>query len=123
MSNKIKEGLLVISALVLLSITFKISWPLIQTKKTVTGKPPTVGSLRVISVEELKGYDGTYENRPIYLAYEGLVYNVTEGKEYYKPGGIYHYLVGRDATIELNIAGGGIIKTKYRVVGKLGDLF
>lgn len=118
MSNKIKEALLIIGALILVVMTFKMGWPLIRPKKTVIEKP-----LKVISMEELKGYDGTYENRPIYLAYEGLIYNVTGGKEYYKPGGVYHYLAGKDATTELDFAGGGIIKAKYKVVGKLGGLF
>lgn len=71
------------------------------------------------TVEELKQYDGTDENKPIYLAYNGDVYDVTPGKDYYNSQGVYHYLAGRDSTTELNFAGGGIIKVKYKIVGHL----
>lgn len=74
---------------------------------------------KAYTTEELKQYEGTDENKPIYLAYNGDVYDVTLGKEYYNSQGVYHYLAGRDCTAELNFAGGGIIKTKYKIVGHL----
>lgn len=73
----------------------------------------------VFNAEELSKYKGTKENNPIYLAFEGCVYDVTEGKDkFYGPDMEYNYLTGVDATSELHIAGGGIIKSKYKIVGK-----
>jgi predicted heme/steroid binding protein len=74
---------------------------------------------KAFTAEELKQYNGTDENKPIYLAYNGDVYDVTAGKEYYNSQGVYHYLAGRDCTAELNFAGGGIIKAKYQIIGFL----
>lgn len=74
---------------------------------------------RMFTTSELSDFNGTKPDKPIYLAYEGLVYDVTPGYKYYATGGIYHFLAGRDATADLHIAGGDIIKRKYRVVGML----
>ncbi|MBI2465181.1 cytochrome b5 domain-containing protein [Candidatus Shapirobacteria bacterium] len=116
MSEIIKKILLVGATLILILATVRMGRLLQKPKRVVVNN-----LTRIIYVEELKGYDGTVENRPIYLAYEGYVYNVTDGKEYYQPGGVYHSLAGRDATKELNIAGGSIIKRKYPIVGKLSQ--
>lgn len=78
-------------------------------------------NLKTFTLTQLKEFDGTDESKPIYLAMDGYVYDVTAGKEYYKVGGVYHYLAGKDSTNELNIAGGGIIKTKYKIIGRLVD--
>jgi len=116
MSEVVKKILLIGATLILVLASARMVRLLQKPKR------PIVNNLtRIIRVEELKGYNGTVENRPIYLAYEGYVYNVTEGKEYYKPGGVYHSLAGKDSTKELNIAGGSLIKKKYPIVGKLGE--
>lgn len=73
----------------------------------------------VFSEEELGQFDGTDPNKPIYIGMNGLVYNVTDGREFYVPGGPYHDLAGRDSSVELNSAGGEIVKRKYPVVGSL----
>jgi len=71
---------------------------------------------------ELKKYDGTDLNRPILLALDGLVYDVSAGgDDYYKPGQSYHYLVGVDSSRYLHIFGEGLIKKKYRVVGRYAE--
>ncbi|KIK65725.1 hypothetical protein GYMLUDRAFT_39234 [Collybiopsis luxurians FD-317 M1] len=44
----------------------------------------------------LSNYDGSDPNKPIYLAIDGDVYDVTKGKAYH-PGGPYHILTGIDA--------------------------
>lgn len=72
-----------------------------------------------LTIDQLKLYDGTDTSKPIYLAYQGNIYDVTAGKSYYEPGGTYHWLTGRDATSDLNLVGGEIIKRKYPVVGKI----
>jgi len=74
---------------------------------------------KTFTLEELKKYDGTNPNLPIYLALDGLVYDVTAGKKFYAPGGAYHSLAGKDSSALLHIAGGDIIKKKYPAVGKL----
>lgn len=71
------------------------------------------------SLSELSKYDGTDTSKPIYIGYEGRVYDVSAGRDYYQPGGTYHSLAGKDSTIELNQFGGDIIKQKYPVVGTL----
>ncbi len=90
---------------------------------TTTPKPEEVitanetAELPVFTKESLARYDGTDASLPIYLAFEGNVYDVTEGKRFYEPGGAYDFLAGTDGTTMLRIAGGGIIKKKYPVVG------
>lgn len=74
-------------------------------------------SVRIFSPAELKAFDGSDPRKPIYLAFEGNVYDVTRGRTYYQPGGRYHELAGTDATRLLHIAGGAIIRKKYPVIG------
>jgi len=73
---------------------------------------------QTFTAKDLKKYDGTDPSLPIYIAMNGLVYDVTAGKEFYQTGGSYHYLAGRDSSDELNMVGGGIIKAKYPIVGR-----
>lgn len=74
---------------------------------------------QTFTAQQLAAYNGNDPQKPIYLALDGLVYDVTPGAKYYKPGGSYHALAGRDASDQLHIAGGAIIKSKYPVVGIL----
>lgn len=69
------------------------------------------------SASSLAIFDGTDEAQPIYIALEGKVYDVTEGKKFYAVGGMYHFLAGTDGTTLLKVMGGDIIKKKYPVVG------
>lgn len=83
-------------------------------ESTVSAKP-----MESFSLEKLKEFDGI-RNPKIYLGLDCLVYDVTAGKDkYYGEGKPYHYLVGRDASAQLKIFGGDIIKNKYQVVGVL----
>ena len=77
------------------------------------------GVLPTMKASELKAYDGTRPGQPIYIGFEGLVYDVTAGKKYYQTGGSYHFLAGKDSTADLRVVGGSIIKQKYPVVAKL----
>lgn len=47
---------------------------------------------------ELKIFDGRDKELPIYLAYLGVVYDVTRGQRHYGPGGSYSFFSGVDAT-------------------------
>ena len=111
----LKIGLLTTATIVLLMVTMAMIRTVINHPKFDQADT----GLKVISRVELKKYDGSNDLLPIYIGYEGKVYDVSEGKEYYKTGGVYHYLTGKDSTFELNIAGGAIIKRKYPVVGRL----
>ncbi len=76
-------------------------------------------NLESFTPDELVYYNGTNPERPIYLGLDGLVYDVTIGQEYYKLGGKYHALAGRDASLELHLVGAGIVRRKYPVIGYL----
>ena len=91
-----------------------------KTSASTANNPPTTQIPSVmLTIAELTKYDGTDPTKPIYIAFEGLVYDVTTGKSFYAPGGTYHWLAGKDSTKDLALIGGDIIKRKYPVVGKL----
>lgn len=74
--------------------------------------------LPVFSIDLLKEFDGSDPTKPIYIGYEGNVYDVSSGRDsFYGHGEVYNYLTGKDSTTELNIAGGSIIKSKYQIIG------
>ncbi|EJD01291.1 cytochrome b5 [Fomitiporia mediterranea MF3/22] len=52
---------------------------------------------RLFSEEGLSKFDGTDKTKPIYLAIDGIVYDVTEGRRTYGPGGSYNFMAGHDA--------------------------
>lgn len=82
-------------------------------------KPVYPSSLPQFSREELQTFDGSDPRKPIYLALDGLVYDVTPGKEFYQVGGAYHWLAGKDSSGPLHLVGGSTIKRKYQVIGTL----
>lgn len=84
-----------------------------------TSTPEIQTITRTFTLEELAQYNGTDSEKPIYLALNGLVYDVSGGREYYETGGSYHWLAGKDSSKDLNLIGGDIIKRKYPVIGKL----
>ncbi|KAL5396022.1 hypothetical protein PMIN06_000710 [Paraphaeosphaeria minitans] len=47
--------------------------------------------------EQLQAYDGTDPSKPIYLAINGTIYDVSISPATYGPGGSYHFFAGRDA--------------------------
>lgn len=98
------------------TVIFSLKYPAKNAK--VLGATTNANN-RVFTVQELKKYNGVNPNLPIYLALDGNVYDVTVGKDYYKAGGPYHSLAGKDSSSELHLAGGSIIKRKYKIVGKL----
>ncbi|RWS24746.1 neuferricin-like protein [Leptotrombidium deliense] len=48
--------------------------------------------------EELKEYDGGDGSPGLYLAYLGIVYDVSKGKQHYGPGGGYAFFAGKDGS-------------------------
>ena len=79
--------------------------------------PRTPDNLPTYTSASLAAYNGERNDLPIYVALDGYVYDVTAGKSYYLPGGTYHSIAGKDASGELHLFGGNIIKEKYPVVG------
>lgn len=79
----------------------------------------SASNLKKFSTAQLAKYNGVDPTLPIYIGLDGFVYDVTKGKDFYKVGGPYHDLAGRDASSELHLVGGGIIKRKYPIVGRL----
>ncbi|KAG9557886.1 cytochrome b5, partial [Aureobasidium melanogenum] len=65
-------------------------------------KPAVVASwLRgplYLTDEELKAYDGSDASKPVYIALNGTIYDVSAGRHVYGPGGSYNFFAGRDAT-------------------------
>lgn len=51
-----------------------------------------------LTPEELALYDGSDETKPIYLAINGTIFDVSAGRNTYGPGGSYSVFAGRDAT-------------------------
>ncbi|KAF2203459.1 cytochrome b5 [Delitschia confertaspora ATCC 74209] len=47
--------------------------------------------------EQLKEYDGSVPGKPIYLALNGTIYDVSASPKTYGPGGSYHFFAGHDA--------------------------
>ncbi|KAF2657659.1 hypothetical protein K491DRAFT_690904 [Lophiostoma macrostomum CBS 122681] len=47
--------------------------------------------------DQLLTYDGTDPTKPIYLALNGTIYDVSANPTTYGPGGSYHFFAGRDA--------------------------
>ena len=48
---------------------------------------------------ELKEYNGSTEEIPIYISINNKIYDVSSNRKRYQPGGSYHCFVGKDATL------------------------
>ncbi|KAG8955580.1 hypothetical protein FRC04_007571 [Tulasnella sp. 424] len=55
------------------------------------------GTQKMYTESMLAKYDGTDPEKPVLLAIDGIVYDVSEGRRTYGPGGSYHQFAGRDA--------------------------
>lgn len=52
----------------------------------------------LLTPEQLSLFNGTDPQKPIYLAINGSIFDVSEGRRTYGPGGSYSVFAGRDAT-------------------------
>ncbi|KAJ8448699.1 hypothetical protein Cgig2_010586 [Carnegiea gigantea] len=59
--------------------------------------PPPV-QVGEISEEELKQYDGSDPTKPLLMAIKGQIYDVSQGRMFYGPGGPYALFAGKDAS-------------------------
>lgn len=58
---------------------------------------PTQNRPVYLTDAELLAYDGTDPKKPIYLALNGTIYDVSSSPGTYGPGGSYHFFAGHDA--------------------------
>ncbi|XP_037604460.1 neuferricin [Sebastes umbrosus] len=56
-------------------------------------------SVRLLSRLELSLYDGEEGSKGLYLAILGQVFDVQKGHKHYGPGGAYHCMAGKDASL------------------------
>lgn len=59
---------------------------------------PASKPVRLFTEEELRKYDGSEDDQPIYMAVKGVVFDVSKGKEFYGKDAPYNALVGKDST-------------------------
>ncbi|XP_010545930.1 PREDICTED: membrane steroid-binding protein 2-like [Tarenaya hassleriana] len=59
--------------------------------------PPPV-QLGEVSEEELKQYDGSDPKKPLLMAIKGQIYDVSQSRMFYGPGGPYALFAGKDAS-------------------------
>ncbi|XP_058082560.1 membrane steroid-binding protein 1-like [Magnolia sinica] len=59
--------------------------------------PPPV-QLGEITQEELKVYDGSDPKKPLLMAIKGQIYDVSQSRMFYGPGGPYALFTGKDAS-------------------------
>lgn len=56
-------------------------------------------SVRLLTRNELLKYDGSEGSEGLYLAVVGQVFDVIKGHKHYGPGGAYHFMAGKDASL------------------------
>ena len=61
-------------------------------------RPPSQRGPVYLTTEELSAYNGEDPEKPVYLAINGTVYDVSNGRHIYGPGGSYSFFAGRDAS-------------------------
>ncbi|KAJ6830565.1 membrane steroid-binding protein 1-like [Iris pallida] len=66
-------------------------------RKEAEPLPPPV-QLGEVSEEELRAYDGSDPNKPLLMAIKGQIYDVTQSRMFYGPGGPYASFAGKDAS-------------------------
>ena len=113
---------LLVSSLVILTIF--ASWMTVNYQKNLrmsnNNQHLVSGSnLPIMKEADLKKYNGSDNNLPIYIGLNGLVYDVSSGRDFYKTEGPYHYLAGKDSSVELNLFNPKIITDKYKSVAVL----
>ncbi|XP_040006735.1 neuferricin [Xiphias gladius] len=55
--------------------------------------------VRLLSRHELSLYDGEDGSKGLYLAIMGQIFDVHKGHKHYGPGGAYHFMAGKDASL------------------------
>lgn len=69
--------------------------------ETQTAPPPPVPEpvqVGEITEEELRQYDGSDPEKPLLMAVKGQIYDVSQSRMFYGPGGAYELFAGKDAS-------------------------
>ena len=119
MKFKNRNKIIAWSAIFVLFFSATLFWTISQSRAIDSKTVNSQESLKILTLEYIKEFNGTDDTKPIYIGMNGLVYDVSAGREFYKADGPYHYLAGKDSSTELNLVGGSIIKRKYPVIGRL----
>lgn len=73
-----------------------------HTTATPSSAPPPVQASSVghtdLTDAELRAFDGSDPEKPLYVAIQGRIFDVSSGRNFYGPGGHYGHFAGRDAT-------------------------
>ncbi|KAL2324517.1 hypothetical protein Fmac_023575 [Flemingia macrophylla] len=69
---------------------------LVEEDETPPLRPPV--QLGEITPEELKAYDGSDPEKPLLMAVKGQIYDVSQSRVFYGPGGPYALFAGKDAS-------------------------
>ncbi|KAJ0004267.1 hypothetical protein NQD34_010481 [Periophthalmus magnuspinnatus] len=56
-------------------------------------------SMRLLNAHELSFYNGGQGSKGLYLALLGQIFDVNKGEKHYGPGGAYHFMAGKDASL------------------------
>lgn len=116
--NKLLLLILLLANIIVVSLIINtISKGRINENSNVLAESFNTDNLPSFTVNDLAKYSGDDISRPIYIGFEGKVYDVTTGHNYYDINGPYHFLAGKDSTEILLLVGGDIIKSKYPVIG------
>ncbi|URD78509.1 membrane steroid-binding protein [Musa troglodytarum] len=75
--------------------------------------PPV--QLGEVTEEELRAYDGSDSKKPLLMAIKGQIYDVTQSRMFYGPGGPYALFAGKDASRAL-------AKMSFEPVDLTGDI-
>lgn len=70
----------------------------VKTSVNLVKCPGEERELQLWSKQELAKYDGSSESSKVYLAFLGIVYDVTVNSQHYAKGADYNVFAGRDAT-------------------------
>ncbi|EPS69054.1 hypothetical protein M569_05715, partial [Genlisea aurea] len=68
-----------------------------EAAEAVEPLPPPV-QIGEISAEELRKYDGSDQKKPLLMAIKGQIYDVSQSRMFYGPGGPYALFAGKDAS-------------------------
>lgn len=119
MKEKMTKKVKILIVAIVVGVLSSLGYSYIVARNTNMQPAVVSETLKQFTVSELSKYNGTDNSLPIYIGYQGNVYDVTAGASYYQEGGSYHYLAGKDSTTDLNMFGGDIIKQKYPVIGMI----
>jgi len=72
--------------------------PIKLAKRSESSRKCDLGNDLLITKEQLKQYNGEDPKKKIYLAFLGIVYDVSKGETHYSPGGSYSMFTAKDAS-------------------------